>query len=194
MHFHTLNPNLLLGYHGCDAAIGEALLAGEPFQPSENEYDWLGPGVYFWESNPARALSFAEEQKQRNRLKEPFVVGAVLSLGRCVDTLNENCLSAIVDAYDFLRETLAETGEALPANSGPELWRRNLDCAVLNVLHQFAEDQGQPIDSIRALYHEGGALYQNSGFYKKSHVQIAICNSECIKGVFRVDRAALQTP
>ena len=192
MHFHTLNPNLLLGYHGCDAGVGEALLAGQAFQPSENAYDWLGPGIYFWESNPLRALSFAEEQVDRKRIKKPFVVGAVLSLGRCVDTLNENCLSAITDAYDFLKETLTEAGEAMPVNSGSGLWQRNLDCAVLKVLHQFAEDEKQPIDSIRALYHEGGSLYPNAGFYKKSHVQIAICNTECIKGVFRVDQSALQ--
>ncbi len=39
----------VLAYHGCDAAVAERLLRGEPFRKSENDYDWLGAGVYFWE-------------------------------------------------------------------------------------------------------------------------------------------------
>ena len=52
----------MLGYHGCDEDVGRALLQGKPFRASDNDYDWLGSGVYFWESNPQRALSFAKEQ------------------------------------------------------------------------------------------------------------------------------------
>jgi hypothetical protein len=37
------------------------LLAGTAFKPSNNDYDWLGPGIYFWEANPLRGLEFAEE-------------------------------------------------------------------------------------------------------------------------------------
>lgn len=47
----------VLGYHGCDRSVGEALLAGrKTFVGSKNEDDWLGHGVYFWENNPKRAL------------------------------------------------------------------------------------------------------------------------------------------
>ena len=49
-----LSFGFVLGYHGCDQTTGESLLAGSPFKPSENDYDWLGPGIYFWEANPLR--------------------------------------------------------------------------------------------------------------------------------------------
>lgn len=26
---------------------------------SDNDYDWLGPGIYFWENNPKRAIDYA---------------------------------------------------------------------------------------------------------------------------------------
>lgn len=73
---HRLSTSFVLGYHGCDRKVGERLLAGEDFRPSENEYDWLGPGVYFWESNPDRALEFAQEAAARKRLAgfHPFAV------------------------------------------------------------------------------------------------------------------------
>ncbi|MCZ8323339.1 MAG: hypothetical protein O9296_17430 [Novosphingobium sp.] len=185
--FHSLNPNLILGYHGCDESTGRRLLDGEPFKVSQNDYDWLGPGVYFWESNPQRALSFATEQKARGRIKTPFVVGAVLSLGQCIDTLNEESLNAIKNAHSILVANLKRTGVAVPKNvGGKDLLLRRLDCAVMQTLHQIASDNSESIDSVRGLYHEGGALYKASGFYKKSHVQICICNMNCIKGVFRV--------
>ncbi len=45
------------------------MLDGEDFKPSDNDYDWLGPGIYFWESNWARGLEFASEQMKRKESK-----------------------------------------------------------------------------------------------------------------------------
>jgi hypothetical protein len=42
---HRLSASFVLGYHGCDAEIAEKLLRGEPFEQSQNDYDWLGHGV-----------------------------------------------------------------------------------------------------------------------------------------------------
>ncbi len=44
---HRLSASFILGYHGCRKSVGEKLLAGADFEPSDNAYDWLGPGVYF---------------------------------------------------------------------------------------------------------------------------------------------------
>ncbi|CAM4056803.1 hypothetical protein [Roseateles saccharophilus] len=56
-------PGFVLGFHGCDASVGEDVLGGHTkhLRPSNNEYDWLGSGIYFWEGNPARALEFAQQ-------------------------------------------------------------------------------------------------------------------------------------
>jgi len=66
----------VLGYHGCDRTVGERVLRGEPFIGSNNEYDWLGPGTYFWEANPQRGLEFAAEAAGRKHtdIKDPFVI------------------------------------------------------------------------------------------------------------------------
>lgn len=189
MPFHNLNPNLILGYHGCDRSVGEGLLAGNSFKHSQNDYDWLGTGVYFWESNPQRAYSFACDQVKRRKIQEPFVVGAVLSLGNCIDTMSERSLEAIERAYSSLKELFTSEGKELPANGGgPDLLLRKLDCAVINLLVTHLNQAGKEIvvDSVRASYHEGGQLYPGSGFTKKSHVQISIRSLTCIKGVFRL--------
>lgn len=97
---HSLSASFVLGYHGCDRAIGESLLAGNLFRPSENDYDWLGSGIYFWESNPRRGLDWARElQRRRSDIAQPFVVGAILDLGFCLDLLSLNGIEAVQQVY-----------------------------------------------------------------------------------------------
>ena len=55
---NSLGPLVL--FHGCDKDVAEAVLSGQAtLQPSENDYDWLGNGIYFWVDSPERALSWA---------------------------------------------------------------------------------------------------------------------------------------
>lgn len=46
---HKLASAFILGYHGCDSEDASKLIDGNQFKPSQNDYDWLGHGVYFWE-------------------------------------------------------------------------------------------------------------------------------------------------
>jgi hypothetical protein len=67
---------------------------------------------------------------------------------------------------------------------------RYLDCAVFRHLHQIidglaaADPQISSFDTIRGMFVEGGKAYSGSGLYRRSHVQIAVRNPACIKGVF----------
>jgi len=42
----------VIAYHGCDESVAESLLNGGSFERSRNKYDWLGEGIYFWNSAP----------------------------------------------------------------------------------------------------------------------------------------------
>jgi hypothetical protein len=184
---HRLSSAFVLGYHGCDRKVGEQLLRGKPFLPSNNEFDWLGPGIYFWESNPQRGLDFARETALRkpNLIKDPFVVGAVLDLGLCLDLTTSTGIEWVRIAYDSLVKSAAAGGVALPRNS-PDRLRRNLDCAVIRHLHSILEAESLPsVDSVKGVFTEGKPLYPDSGFDEKTHIQIVVRNPRCIKGVFR---------
>ncbi len=55
--FHS--PDII-GFHSCDLDFGLRLLNGQDeIQPSENLWDWLGPGSYFWEQDASRAFEYA---------------------------------------------------------------------------------------------------------------------------------------
>ena len=58
----------MLGFHGLDEEIGKKVLNGRlTLRHSQNSYDWLGHGIYFWESSPERAYQFAEQSSQRQQ-------------------------------------------------------------------------------------------------------------------------------
>ncbi len=66
-----------------------------------------------------------------------------------------------------------------------DLLLRELDCAVIETLHQIRKNEGLPMfDSIRGVFWEGESLYPNAGFREKDHIQICIRNPNCIKGYF----------
>ena len=185
---HRLSSSFVLGYHGCDLRVGERLLRGTPFTPSNNDYDWLGPGIYFWEANPQRGLEFAKEASKRKPtiISRPFVIGAVIELGLCLDLTTSSGLEWVKVAFDSLSEIAAAAGVELRPNSNDHL-RRNLDCAVIRRLHTLLETKKlPPVDTIKGVFTEGQPLYPSAGFREKTHVQIAVRNPDCIKGVFRV--------
>ncbi len=192
---HQLAASLILGYHGCDKTVGERILEGELFRQSNNDYDWLGPGIYFWEANPLRGLDFAREAKKRrtSNIKRPFVIGAVISQGLCLDLTTAAGIEQVRAAHKSLVEFAAAAGRKLPANAPDGLLRR-LDCAVIQMVHTIRRDRGdQPIDSVKGVFIEGRPVYEGSGFYEKTHIQIAVRNPDCIKEIFRVPQAQLRS-
>lgn len=189
MALHRLQTAFSLGYHGCDEEVAEKLLQGQTFRLSENDYDWLGHGIYFWEANPKRGLDFALEMKAKrpaSKIAKPAVVGAIIDLGLCLDLTALASIEQVKIVYKSLSKVAAETGTALPKNRKDGL-RRHLDCFVIEALHDIRKDQNEPsLDSVKGIFIEGSPIYETAGFYEKTHIQICVRNPDCIKGVFRV--------
>lgn len=165
------------------------MLAGEPFVASDNDYDWLGPGIYFWQANPRRALAFAAEKKARQKADwTAAVVGAVVELGLCLDLATEAGIEHTRRAYRSLDSTYGRAGLPLPKNAGGnDLLMRRLDRAVIQTVHEIRKSAGEPaIDTVSGIFLEGSPIYEGAGFYEKTHIQICVCNPDVIKGVFRV--------
>ncbi len=159
---------------------------------SENDYDWLGHGVYFWEHNAQRAYEFACEVQDRphhnkQKIKRPTVVGAVIDLGLCLNLMDSRCIGMVQEAYADLVRLHKEAQEPLPRNKGgQDRLLRRLDCAVIEMLHATRGEQGEPtLDTVRAAFVEGSPIYTDAGFHEKSHIQLCVRNLRCIKGYFR---------
>lgn len=177
----------IVAYHGCDVETADSLLGGGSFQPSQNSYDWLGSGIYFWEYGVDRAMRFAEFQREQGKVATPTVVGALIQLGRCFDLMDTRFTSDLAEAFMLFSRATAQAQRRLPRNQGPLPDRklRRLDCAVINFFLQYLADQGEVYDSVRCGFVEGPAAFPGSAIQRESHVQICIRNPACIVGVFR---------
>jgi hypothetical protein len=135
------------------------------------------------------AIQRTANKKSKDDIQtEPFVVGAVIDLGFCLDLISANGSRAAEEAYGGLHGDLVHLGGRSPENSGGEdLLHRKLDCMVINYLHKSREKSGRhPFDTVRAVFTEGEPIYPTAGFRRKTHIQICVRNPENIKGVFRV--------
>jgi hypothetical protein len=122
-------------------------------------------------------------------ITEPFVVGAVIDLGFCLDLTTSEAAVKIKTAYDSLTETYAAAEDLLPTNKG---LRPELDCAVINWLHYIHERAGEEaFQSVKGVFIEGAPLYPAANFMEKTHIQLAVRDPKCIKGVFRVSNDLL---
>ena len=183
-------PNLTIGFHGCDQSVVDKVIAGkENLLASTNDYDWLGSGIYFWENNEERALEWAVELSKRpgSSVKQPAVIGAIIDLGYCFDLTDTAYLKELKKSYDFALEFSRISGIPMPVNktlgNSTDLLLRKLDCYVIQTTHRInREANKRAYDSVRGVFWEGKPLYPNAGFAEKNHIQICICNPNCIKG------------
>jgi len=179
-------PNLVIGFHGCNQeAYENVIYHHQALKASENTYDWLGHGIYFWEQNLERAKVWAT----RRYGKDAAVVGAVIDLGNCLNLTDSTSSKYLKTGYKVLKYRCEISGAELPQNreskKTKDILLRDLDCAVILQVQEVYSTDGQPaFDSVRGVFIEGGAPYPGAAFCEKTHIQLCICNPNCIKGYF----------
>jgi hypothetical protein len=189
---YSSRSNLVIGFHGCEKDDQERLLNDVMFLKRSNQrYDWLGHGMYFWESDPDRALLWAKQKQKAGTLNKPASIGAVLDLGYCLDLLNAKNIALLKEFYSLFKQETKMLGTAIPENinhpkdRGNDRVLRYLDCAIIEFAHRFLRDNKEKaFDSVRAAFVEGEPIYPHAGFHEKTHIQICVINPNCIKGVF----------
>ncbi|MCE0484521.1 MAG: hypothetical protein LV479_09815 [Methylacidiphilales bacterium] len=188
----------VLGYHGCDETTGESILRGQDeIRVSTNRFDWLGEGAYFWENSYSRALHWANFLKDtpgssKSRIKRPFVIGAIIDPGNCLDLTQYESLEILKGAYAPCQESFRLAKMKMPKNepgdpTDVDLVKRKLDCAVINYLHSMRAREKQPsFDTVRAPFMEGGFLFEGSKLHSMTHLQWCVRNPKIsILGYFR---------
>ena len=188
-------PNLVLGFHGCDISTYEkVLLYHENLKASDNTYDWLGNGMYFWENSYQRAYDWA---KNNPKYDKPAVLGAVIDLGFCLNLTDYHSAEVLKRGYEMLKVRYTTLGKDLPCNGkenkAGDILLRDLDCAVIQQIHQYHKDQNvREYDSVRGVFIEGKEVYPGAAVREKTHIQLCVVNPNCIKGFFAPRKADSQ--
>ncbi|HEU4552106.1 MAG TPA: hypothetical protein VFS25_04700, partial [Chitinophaga sp.] len=76
----------------------------------------------------------------RKKKKKPAVLGAVISLGNCLDLTDKKWIDLVRISYETFKETAELEGSELPVNTNPpnnkkskDLVIRKVDCAVMKI-------------------------------------------------------------
>ena len=92
-----------------------------------------------------------------------------------------------------------------PKDKYHDLIIRELDCAVIEYMHQKISEQIQldigndgysrlqHFDTARGIFTEGGPAFDGAGIQAKNHIQVCIRNVNCIKGFF-IPRKEIKFP
>lgn len=159
---------IVIGYHGCSKELGLNVVSrNAELVPNNKPYHWLGDGLYFWENDPYRALEWAHQKASRGELQEPFVIGAVIDLGRCFDLhVRENQI-LLRSAYKSLQAYSKVAGLKIRANAkapkddSKDKVLRFKDCAVINHLMNIDDK----FDTVRGLFVEGEPVYSGARIF-----------------------------
>jgi hypothetical protein len=196
---HLTYQRTIIGYHGCDSAVANRVLAGKSgLNLSTNAYDWLGQGVYFWEHGPQRAYEWAIEQSKLGgpKVRNPSVLAAKINLGVCLDLLDTANTRLLGAWYNRFRSFMRQNGIQIPRNrdaahnrTGAKLLRFR-DCAVVDyTVSRLADTERVTYQTVRGVFLEGGPAFPGSEIALKSHIQIAVRDPKCIVEFFRPDSA-----
>ncbi|MDQ2150963.1 hypothetical protein RBI22_19880 [Alcaligenaceae bacterium C4P045] len=196
----------MLAYHGCDAVTRDDLVSRRlgGLDHSQNEYDWLGPGTYFFEDDPQRAMNFAEKSAAtpgalytQRPIVTPAVVGAVLCLTSCLDMTTQAGLSE----FQLTLDVLTGYGVPLAQNDEERPLLRKLNNQVFTALHGFREEKHTPEDPfppyqvVRGAFMQGDPLGDaHSGFSLDGHIQLAVRDPSAIVGWFLPGSDRLMDP
>ena len=101
-----------------------------------------------------------KEKKQEDF--EPYVIGAVIDLGLCLNFSEQRSVKLLQKAYENLNEALKVQGinvnveykNECPDEGGFDIIRP-LDCAVINYLHDMLKDKGIIFDIVCGYFQEG---------------------------------------
>jgi len=194
-----IHHHLQIGYHGCDVTVRDGLVSGrlKP-TPSNNQYDWLGPGFYLFEGDEERALAFAEaaataplRRLTAKPIATPAVVGCVFSVQRCLDMTTKAGRLEFENAYLHFQATNFLSGQGVPMNvpvdpGDEDVLLRSLDRAVFQFIHSnFRRAFGlEYYQAVRGAFRQGPEIAPCSGFHRDSHIQIALRDISCVRGWF----------
>ena len=172
----------VIGYHGTTTEAAARLVDGDDFDPSDQDDEWFGRGVYFWEHAYQQAWWWAK----RKGAESPAVVGAVIRLGNCFDLLDTGNIAILRGFHDRMVTNFEASGKPVPRNVRSH---RSLDCAVFNFLYAGLDLMDRRIDTARAVYvptSSAKRVYFGSWISEETHIQICVRNPKSVLAVRHV--------
>ncbi|PSB57338.1 hypothetical protein [Chamaesiphon polymorphus] len=170
------------GYHGTSQTKATSILKNG-FLASDNDYDWLGTGIYFFQDAPMRAKQWAIEQHPN----EPAVICARIQLDNCIDLFDVKWFPILKNIYNLFSDRYRSANRPLPKQNPLRSKAHRLDCAFFNFASQLISDDEQTVECIRSVFVEGESIFPDSAIFDLAHAQIAVKNPALITEYYLIE-------
>jgi hypothetical protein len=144
------------------------------FSMSQNPYDWLGDGVYFFQDAPHRAREWATQRYGGDGV----VIRSIIRLDDCIDLLDFQSNDLIVRAYQLFTVRMGLARRTLPRQTAGA---HRLDRAVMNYAVEMLSQDGVAVRVVRGVFAEGVPVFPGSAIMNRAHVQIAVRDASLIE-------------
>ena len=164
------------------------MILRDGFLSSDNDYDCIGNGVYFFEDGLTQARAWAK----RAHPGEPAVVEADVRLEDCIDLKDSvGWVPVLARAHDELLRISRVQGVPVPRQTSRE---HRLDREVVELTVAILERGGMRIRSVRGVFAEGPPAFPGSFLSEGSHVQVAVRDADLISDVRVVQAGGADHP
>lgn len=164
-----------LGYHATDKNSAESIIRTKRYNFSNDDEDWLGKGVYFFENNITHALYWCTKYKC-------FPVWSILEShiegDKIIDLDDPDTFEEFYKTYMEIKDRYKKRRDGRP--------RKILDAVVLDIMHIK-----KPYDLVRGIFRGvPGYDLRNRSFERvrvfPHHIQLCVKNRDCIKSIEEV--------
>jgi hypothetical protein len=171
---------------------------------------WLDQSPYFLSADPGMKARSGLKNVGWGKVPEPKLTPNVDEIKACATPQPAGQIwrgDQILEAFD--QSAVIDFNKLVPRSvrddlnfceervqyariGGTQSWRVGftssaLDCAVIKTVHKLrADSEIDAYQTVYGVFEDGGPLYPSAGFKKKTHVQIAVIDTDCILGYFRV--------
>lgn len=171
----------VVGYHTCSRDLAERIATGSDQlqlgrRPHNEDWDWLGTGIYFWVGN----YTMARWWNNKIRERDPSFAGATLkyeiALGKCLDLSDAKYLWLLrrhEKSINWAKRGVRPVNKRAPDGHriAGEYNQRYLDHAVIDDYCTNIEPQ---IESVYGIFQSGPPIYEGAGLYLYSNAQLAV--------------------
>lgn len=181
----------LRGYHATDQKRAKGIEANG-FLPSNNWYDWLGTGTYFYQDAIGFTRRWATHERAEGPIANPAIFAADIEYDGFLDLVEYGSMARLQEFYKQLETTATEAfGKAKAGERARSAkWRPRphpLDCHVINEAVNALRMGGENVRAVRGVFYDGDPLHPTSDLYDRQHIQIAVLDPTLIKKVWRVE-------
>ena len=186
-------PHLIRGFHATSRESAKGIFS-EGFKPSNNDHDWLGPGIYFFQDTIEGTRNWAKNERKGGPITDLEIIGADIEYAGFVDLVEFGWGDVLTSYYEMLKKRHSKEFLEVSKKQKPYIPGESsnlahpLDCYVIRyAVGVLNKKRDEKVKAVRGVFLEGEPLYDGSHLLSRTHIQIAVIDATAIVDYWLVE-------